>query len=141
GFKIEESTDGTTFTPVGTASPNAMSYSVTGLSPSTAYSFRVSASNAAGASAPTNTAAATTPSAGSPAAPNNLAAMAVSASRIDLSWADNSTDEDGFKLYRSTDGVSWVWFATASANVTAFTWWGASAGSTYSFRITAYNAG
>src|SRR5437016_5481602 len=32
-FTIEESTDGTTFTPVGTAGPNAMNSSVTGLSP------------------------------------------------------------------------------------------------------------
>ena len=46
-----------------------------------------------------------------------MTATAVSGSRVDLAWADNSTDEDGFKIYRSTDGVNWSWFASANPNV------------------------
>src|SRR5439155_1197421 len=103
----------------------------------TTYSFRVAASNATGDSAPSSTAVAQTP----PAAPSNLAATAVSSSRIDLAWADNSSNEDGFKLYRSADGVNWVWFASAGANVTAYTWWGAAPNTTYYFRVAASSAG
>jgi hypothetical protein len=65
--------------------------------------------------------------------------MVVNANTINLSWTDNSTripPEDGFKLYYSTDGTNWVWFATASA----CTWWGAAPATTYYFRVTAYNS-
>src|SRR5207244_2471990 len=89
-------------------------------------------------SAPTNTAVAPTPPAGAPAAPSNLAAVAVSGSRVDLTWTDNSI-EDGFKLYKSTDNVTWLYLAVTGANATAYTWWAASPGTTYSFRVSAYN--
>src|SRR5207248_5103058 len=64
----------------------------------------------------------------------------VSGRQITLSWADNSTNEDGFKVYRSTDGVTWTWFASAGPNVTASSWESATPGTGYSFRVTAYNA-
>src|SRR5204862_3943051 len=112
-----------------------------GLAAATKYYYRVRATNTAGDSAYSSTASATTQAAATPpAAPGNLAAVAVSGSQVNLTWADNSSTEAGFKLYRSSDGVNWVWFATAGANATAYTWWGGSPGSTYSFRVTAYNA-
>jgi len=41
-----------------------------------------------------------------PVSPTNLQATAVSSSRIDLSWTDNSDDEDGFKIERKdSDGT------------------------------------
>ena len=43
-----------------------------------------------------------------PAAPSNLAATAVSSSQINLTWTDNATNEGGFKLERSTDGVNFT---------------------------------
>src|SRR5262249_58160260 len=92
--------------------------------------------NAVGDSAPSNVAKATT---APPAAPSDLAATAVSASQIDLAWADNASDETKFKLYRSTDNVTWTYFAAVGADVTAYTWWAASAGTTYSFRVRASN--
>ncbi len=60
GFYIEESTDGTTFNRVLTASANVTSYLVSGLTPATSYTFRVQAFNAIGNSTYTNTASATT---------------------------------------------------------------------------------
>ncbi|MBN1675390.1 MAG: sulfatase-like hydrolase/transferase [Kiritimatiellae bacterium] len=43
-----------------------------------------------------------------PAAPTHLSAIAVSATRVQISWADNSGNETGFKLKRSLDGgQSW----------------------------------
>src|SRR5207237_1434936 len=55
GFQIQQSLDGTTFTPAGTAPADATGFSVTGLAASTTYYFRVRASNAAGDSAWSNT--------------------------------------------------------------------------------------
>ena len=72
--------------------------------------------------------------------PGNLTATPMSGSRVDLSWADNSADETSFKIYRSTDGSTWSWFASANANATAYSWFGGSPGTTYQFRVTATNA-
>ena len=41
GFRVEVSTDGVHFTPAGTTGANVASYSVTGLTAGTTYTFRV----------------------------------------------------------------------------------------------------
>lgn len=45
---------------------------------------------------------------GAPAPPSGVAAFAASSRRIDLSWIDNSNDEQGFKLQRSTPEGAWA---------------------------------
>jgi hypothetical protein len=59
-FQIEQSTDGTRFTPVVTAAASAQSFTLSGLQSSTTYFFRIRAVNAAGPSDPSSTAHATT---------------------------------------------------------------------------------
>ena len=61
GFKVERSTNGTTFTQVATPAQNATSYSSTGLSKNKTYWYRVRATNATGDSGYSNTASAKTP--------------------------------------------------------------------------------
>jgi len=70
GVKIERSTDNVTFTQITVAGATAASYSDSGLSASTTYSYRVRATSASGDSAYSNTASATTaaPSSGAPIA-------------------------------------------------------------------------
>ena len=60
GFKIERSTSTVPWAQIGTTGTNVTSYSSTGLSASTAYSYRVRATNATGDSLYSNTASATT---------------------------------------------------------------------------------
>jgi hypothetical protein len=61
GFNVYESTNGTTFSQLATVSTaSATSYSVTGLTAGTQYWFKLTAVNAAGESAATNVANATT---------------------------------------------------------------------------------
>lgn len=43
-----------------------------------------------------------------PAAPTDLTATPVSNSEIDLTWTDNSTDEDGFEIWRADD-ITWTY--------------------------------
>ena len=76
-----------------------------------------------------------------PDAPTNLAAVAVSMSQINLSWADASTNEDGFKVERSLDGISFSQIAQVSSNVTQYRNAGLFPGTTCTYRIRAYNAG
>ena len=76
-----------------------------------------------------------------PAAPSNLTAAAVSRSEIDLSWQDNSTNETGFELERSTDGVTFSLIATLGANVTSFADTRLRSGKQYFYRARAFSAG
>jgi hypothetical protein len=59
-FKIERSTSTVSWAQIATVGSNVTSYSSTGLSASTTYSYRVRATNTAGDSAYSNTASATT---------------------------------------------------------------------------------
>lgn len=77
-----------------------------------------------------------------PAAPGPLTATPVSQTQIDLAWVDNSSDETGFKLERSPNGVSgWAGIATLGANVTTYTNTGLTCDSPYYYRVRAFNAG
>ncbi|HPM82286.1 MAG TPA: fibronectin type III domain-containing protein [Candidatus Anammoximicrobium sp.] len=81
--------------------------------------------------------AATVTAAGIPAAPSDLAVTAVSATVAGLSWQDNSTDEDGFRIERSDNGgTSWVTLAAAVAGDT-YQDAGRTAGATYLYRVCA----
>jgi hypothetical protein len=75
-----------------------------------------------------------------PQAPGNLGAGAVSDTRIDLQWTDNSSDENGFELQQSTDGTSWFALATVGVNSNAYSDTGLAAATTYYYRIRAYNS-
>jgi len=70
-------------------------------------------------------------------APSNLVATAVSASQIDLSWVDNSSVEDGFKIERWT-GSGYSNIATVGANVRTYSDFGLTPISTYYYRVRAY---
>ncbi len=91
GFVIEKSTDGTTFVFAGWADADATSCSVTGLDPDTQYWLRVAAYNDIG-TAPSDAVTATT-EANLPLAPTDLAATAVAANEVDLSWSIDATSE------------------------------------------------
>jgi hypothetical protein len=61
GYQIERSTDnGNTWSTIQSNTGSTTTYSDTGLSPSTSYTYRVSAINSVGTSSPSNTASATT---------------------------------------------------------------------------------
>jgi hypothetical protein len=84
--------------------------------------------------------AAPAPTPTAPAAPSGLSASAVSSSQINLSWADNSGNETGFKVERSTDGVNFTQVATVGVNTTSYAATGLSASTAYTFRVRATNS-
>jgi len=78
----------------------------------------------------------------SPEAPSNLAATAVSDSRINLTWQDNSTNETGFKIERKTGaGSAYSQIDSVSGNVTSYSNTGLTSLTIYFYRVRAYNAG
>ncbi len=77
-----------------------------------------------------------------PYPPSALIATAVSRSQINLSWTDNSSNEDGFKIERSKSlTTGFVQIATVGAGVTTFSNTGLAKNTTYYYRVCAYNAG
>ncbi|HYE13154.1 MAG TPA: fibronectin type III domain-containing protein, partial [Pyrinomonadaceae bacterium] len=142
GFKLYRSPDNVTFSRIATLGAGATSYSDGGRAAGTTYYYRVLAYNSSGNSPHSNTASATTfpPAPAPPAAPTNLVATALSGTQVRLTWADNSTNEDGFRLYRSTDGKKFAQVAKPAANVTAYTDSGLSSGQTYYYRARSYNS-
>jgi titin len=136
GFKVERGTDGVVFSQIAQLGANVTTYSNTGLIADTTYHYRVRAYDGTNHSAYSNVASALTLP--PPAAPGNLVATAVSSSRIDLQWTDNSTYEAGFKIERSTDGVNFFQIATRGANLTTFSDVGRAPNTVYHYRVRAY---
>jgi hypothetical protein len=75
-----------------------------------------------------------------PNAPGGLTANGVSALLINLNWTDNSNNEDGFRIERSTDGTNFTEIATVGANSTSYVAGALASGTQYFFRVRAYNA-
>ena len=108
GFIVERCTGPgcTNFAPItpgnGLAA-NATSYSDLTVAGNTTYSYRVLAFNLGGNS-PSNVATVTTPTLG-PVAPTNLTAtLLFGPTRVQLTWTDNSNNENLFQVWRSTNG-------------------------------------
>ncbi len=75
-----------------------------------------------------------------PAAPGNLIALAKGSDYVQLAWSDNSDNETGFRLQRSTAGGSWIDIATLGQNSTGYTDNGLAEGTLYQYRLYAYNS-
>jgi len=76
-----------------------------------------------------------------PAAPSSLTATAISASQINLSWSDNSNNEDGFRIERKIGAAgTYSQIVTVGAGVTTYQNTGLTEATSYYYRIRSYNA-
>lgn len=74
--------------------------------------------------------------------PSPLYASPVSTSAISISWQDNSPNEDGFEIHRSTTGLNGVFtrVATAPARSTAYNDVGLQPVTEYCYKVRAYRS-
>ncbi len=143
GYQVERSLSSTTgFAIVATLAKDATSFSNTGLAASTTYYFRVKATSKGNGGSPYSNVASgrtLTPTGTTPPAPSNLAASGASSTQINLSWTDNSTNETAFKIERATSSAGpWAQIATTAASSYANA--GLATGTTYYYRVRAYNS-
>ncbi|MCC6234387.1 MAG: M6 family metalloprotease domain-containing protein [Verrucomicrobiales bacterium] len=76
-----------------------------------------------------------------PSAPSNLGAVPASATSINLAWSDTSTNESGFGVERSLDGISFTPLAQVATNVVQYSDTTAASGTTHYYRVRAFNPG
>lgn len=121
------------------ANPTATSHLDTTVANGTTYFYVVSALNAVGESADSTQASATPSAPTVPAAPSNLT-LSTSKKKIRLNWSDNSNNETGFKIERSTDGVNFTQIIVVAANTITYQNTGLTSGVRYYYRLRATNA-
>jgi len=149
GYTFEYSADGGSTWTVDedpftlTFSGSTGTYSTTYVTNGTAYSGRVSATNAVGSS-PTSNVVTFTP-VGVPGSPTGLAATTPAAPDVSLSWSA-PTETGGGAItdyaieYSDNGGSSWTTFADGTAASLGATVTGLTKGTSYTFRVSAINA-
>jgi len=74
-----------------------------------------------------------------PVTPSGLTAQLSSVTKVNLTWTDNSTNEDGFKIERKTNNTNYVQIGSTATNVTSFIDTTLQFNTQYTYRIYAYN--
>lgn len=127
--------------PAPAPAGNVQAFTVTGLAAGAAHWFALKAGDETNNLSPvSNSAMARTPVPDAPATPTDLVAVAVATNEVDLSWIDNSDNEDSFKVERSIDGVDFVPLGMVTANITNAADLDAAPNTTYFYRVRACNA-
>ena len=139
GFQVLRAPDQVTFTVVATLPANSTSYRDAGGSPDTRSWYQARATKDSGFSDASNTAnavAATQP----PAAPAGVDAWPAGSSAITVVWTPGSTNQDGFRIERSTDGqATWAIAVSADASQTGFTDGDRASEQAVCYRVLAFN--
>jgi hypothetical protein len=123
GFKIERKEGGCASTnewsEIAVLGRDEKKFSDKGLTANTNYAYRVRAFKGDSHSDYSNCASSKTALAGTPNAPIDLCATAISQNRIRLTWADKSKNEEDFRTYRKVGSAKWELLAKKSRNVVA----------------------
>jgi len=144
GFRIERGgSDAGPFTEVVMVGPNSTGFADNSLLPATTYWYRVyaytsPAGDSEGYAGPVSVTTIDVP----PEMPSDLSATAMSSSRIDLRWADNSSNETGFRIEYSSGGSGGPYspIDTVAAGQIDYTDIGLSPATTRWYRVFAYNS-
>jgi RHS repeat-associated protein len=74
-----------------------------------------------------------------PNAPDNCSATPLSATQVDVTWSDNSNNENGFQVERATGAGDFVLVGSSATNVAVVHDGGLTANTEYRYRVRAWN--
>ena len=145
GYKVYRSDNGSSFSEIAALPANSGTYLDAAVRADVSYTYHVQAVKDGGYSYFSNDAVAVVPTA-PPADPTNVDAAYTyntdnATATLGVSWSDNSTNEAGFRIEFSWDGVTeWSTYAQAPANTSYFetTFW-SQGGDGGCFRVIAFN--
>ncbi len=139
GFKVEkkDGSDGT-WLEIASLFQNTTSFSVASLDPGARYFFRIKAYNTVYNSYSYSNELEITLSI--PNAPSGFSAEALSFSQIQLTWSDNSSNEQFFLIEREQAGGAFKEVGRVNADTTRFVDGGLSPNQQYFYRIRSYNS-
>ena len=139
-FVVERKEENGSYSTLATLNPDTTEYTDSTVEGGKTYYYRVKATNGTGNSGYSNEVNVSVPECETvPSAPTNLSGTAVSSSEIDLTWSDNSDNEEGFKIERKEEGGSYSEVASLPSDTTTYKDTGLSADTTYYYRIKAFN--
>ena len=141
GFVLQRKT-GTagTWATINSPAANVTTYQDRAVAASTAYYYRIYATNSVGQSAASNEATATT--SGPTAAPTGVTATAFSSTQVNLRWTDVATNETGYRIERRlASGTALSLVANLAAGVTTYSNTGLTPGTGYIYVVSAIAPG
>jgi uncharacterized ParB-like nuclease family protein len=141
GFRILRTTATEIIPVVLTAPANATSFTDTGLTPNTTYFYRLQVVNGLiEGELSAQVSGRTLFSATTPASPSGLVATAPSSTLVNVKWNDNSTNEDGFIIERSSNpATTWTEVGRVDYNVKNYGDANVLPNTAYSYRVRAWN--
>ena len=137
GFKVEwKISDEGDWTVLSWLSSNTTSYTVSGLNQYSIYYFRIRAYSYSGNMDSLSSELQVTTAL--PYPPSNITAVAVSSSRVNIKWKDNSENESGFTIMRKTTALNYyIYVGEVGANVTSYSDNNLYSGVTYVYKVIA----
>lgn len=75
-----------------------------------------------------------------PSSPINLTASVASSTQVNLSWTDNASNEDGYKMERKTGTGNYTVINNSVANSTTYSDASVIVNNTYTYRVYAFNS-
>jgi len=139
GFLIQRNVGAGDFSELTQVASNTSSYIDMALTPGESYGYRVIAFNATGSADFSNTANVTIDT-----IPNTASGVSASlssdSSSVSITWQDESANENGFVIERNVNSGSFSDLVTLGSDITTYTDSSVSAGTTYSYRVRAFNA-
>jgi regulation of enolase protein 1 (concanavalin A-like superfamily) len=135
GYRIERSADGATYDFATNVAAGATTFADGGLIANSRYFYRVRANDATGTSAPSVVKSGLT----RPGVVTELAITAWTDTQLIVNWRDTS-GETGYRIERSSDGLSFSPIATVGVNVPSFTDTGLTPATQYYYRVVTLDA-